>query len=397
MRKIAASYIFPVHRPPIKNGIIVLDDDGTILNLVDTKGELAEQANLEYYNGILTPGFINAHCHLELSYLYKKVPEHLGLPGFIGAINKLRNTVSDNGPGAIWQAAQEMYRQGIVAVGDVSNSGVSTSAKKNSNIHYHTFVEAFGFSPERAEKAFLIAEGIYKQLLMNGLRASISPHSPYSVSKPLFRLIKRHAESNNNIVSIHNQESPDENEFFQTGGGGIASHLKNNIGLDLTEWEPTGQSSLQSALKFLPRKNNLLLVHNNYTTKADLEVLRNGINPALLFFVVCPNSNLYIENTLPPIDLFMGEKLTICLGTDSLASNHRLSVLAEMVTLQQHFPEIPLTELLAWATINGAKALKMEDTLGTFELGKRPGINLLSGIGLVDLKLTPQSKVKRLA
>ncbi|VAW17211.1 amidohydrolase [hydrothermal vent metagenome] len=397
MRKIAASYIFPVHRPPIKNGIIVLDDDGTILDLVDTKGELAEQANLEYYNGILAPGFINAHCHLELSHLYKKIPEHLGLPGFIGAINKLRNTVSVNGSGAIRHAAQEMYRQGIIAVGDVSNSFVSTTVKKNSNILYHTFVEAFGFSPERAEKAFLTAEGIYKQLKMNRLRASISPHSPYSVSEPLFRLIKEHAESNNSIVSIHNQESLDENEFFQTGGGGIASHLKDNIGLSLAGWKPTGQDSLQSVLEFLPRKNHLLLVHNTYTTKAGLEILRNEINPVLLFFVICPNSNLYIENTLPPIGLFMGEKLAICLGTDSLASNHRLSILAEMVTLQQHFPDIPLNELLAWATINGAKALKMEDTFGTFELGKKPGINLLSGIDLVGLRLTPQSKVKRLA
>ena len=78
MRKIAATYLFSINRPPIKNGIVVIDDDGTIINVIDTKGKLTEQANLEYYNGILTPGFVNAHCHLELSFLHKKIPEQLG-------------------------------------------------------------------------------------------------------------------------------------------------------------------------------------------------------------------------------------------------------------------------------------------------------------------------------
>lgn len=396
MRKIAATYVFPIHQPPLKNGIVILDNDGTILDILDTKGKLSEQANLEYYNGILIPGFINAHCHTELSFLHNRIPEQLGLPGFLGEINKLRNEEILDKEEKIRQVDKDLFRQGINAVGDISNSIDSIWVKRNSRITYHTFVEAFGFSLLRAEKAFGIAENIYNILKSYNLPASVTPHSPYSVSDKLFQLIKDHAELNQSIFSIHNQESNDENEFFLSGKGGISNHLQNNIGLDISEWKPTGKNSLPSIIKHLPQNCHQLFVHNTFTSGDDLISLKNKRNPKNLFFVICPNSNLYIENKLPPIDLFRDEKLSICLGTDSLASNKELSMIAEMNTIQQHFPAISLHEILSWGTINGAKALKLDKILGTFEPGKKPGVNLLTGVDLINLKLNSQSKIKRL-
>jgi cytosine/adenosine deaminase-related metal-dependent hydrolase len=154
---------------------------------------------------------------------------------------------------------------------------------------------------------------------------------------------------------------------------------------------------LISILPYLPDKNPLLLVHNTFTEKLDLEALKKNRSLKNTWFVLCPNSNLYIENQLPPIKLFRDEKLNICIGTDSLASNHELSVLAELITLQQNFPELELTELLIWATLNGAKALGIEATFGSFEPGKKPGINLISGVDFKTFRLTENSKVKRLA
>jgi len=146
----------------------------------------------------------------------------------------------------------------------------------------------------------------------------------------------------------------------------------------------------------LPKENQLLLVHNTFTKKEDLDELKKLRTAENTFFVLCPNSNLYIENQLPPVSLFRDENLNICLGTDSLASNHELSVLAEMITLQMYFPEIKLEEFIEWATINGAKALQIEDIYGSFEVGKKPGVNLISGIDFKTMKLTEKSKVKRL-
>lgn len=396
MRKIAATYIFPGNQPPIKNGILNCFPDGTIAEISEYNEKITEQSGLEYYSGILVPGFVNTHCHLELSHLKGKIEEKMGIGGFIGKINELRNQETENTEKAIQIADRKMWAAGTAAVGDISNSTLTIETKRNSKIHYHTFIESFGFHPTRAERAFDYAQFVQFQFKEKGLATCIVPHSPYSVSKPLFEKIKENAIIENSILTIHNQESKSESEFFAEGTGAIENHLLNNLEIDISHWEPTGKSSLISILQYLPKENQLLLVHNTFTEKEDLVELKRLRSMENTFFVLCPNSNLYIENQLPPVSLFRNENLNICLGTDSLASNHELSVLAEMITLQLHFPEVTLEELVLWASLNGAKALQIEDKFGSFEVGKKPGVNLISGIDFKSMKLTDRSKVKRL-
>lgn len=397
MRKIAASYLFPVNAPPLKNGILTLDENNKVVAVTDTNGHLPEISGLEYYNGFLVPGFVNAHCHLELSHLRNQFEKHCGMGGFLGSVNKLRSADEDAVLQAASEAEREMFRNGIVAVGDISNNFATLRLKKNSPIVFHTFVETYGFDPSRAERAFFIAENIYEIALEMGLKVSVTPHSAYSVSEPLFQKIKIHAEKNNTLLSFHNQESQAENEFFKTGSGEIVSHLEKNLGIEVSGWQPTGKNSLESVLRFLPNENPLLLVHNTVSEKADVKTAQNYFGSNRLYFVLCPNSNLFITNRLPDIAMLAGENACICIGTDSLASNSRLSVLAEIQTIGQNFPEIGLPELVKWATLNGAKALGLESRFGSFEAGKQPGLNLITGVDVSNLKLTPQSKIKRLA
>ncbi len=396
MRKLAATYIFPGNRPPVKNGLLVCDDDGTVVELQERADNWREEAGVEYYSGVIVPGFVNAHCHLELSHLHKKVAAKTGMGGFLGQINKLRKAE----PGHVLKAMQLtdrlMWAAGIAAVGDVSNSGTSIPVKQNSKITYHTFVEAFGFHPSRAERAFDLAVQALNEFNRSGLPASIVPHSPYSVSELLFRKIQAEAVQNGGILSIHNQESQAEEQFFNEGTGPIADHLQHNIGLDLSHWQTGRSTSLNYALGFLPVENTLLLVHNTFTSENDLKSLELQRSMENTFLVLCPGSNLFIENALPPVELFRKHGLSICLGTDSLASNTVLSILKEMTTLQQHFPEIQLEELIGWACVNGAKALHISDTFGSFDAGKKPGVNLLTGVQLKNLQLTEHTKVKRL-
>jgi cytosine/adenosine deaminase-related metal-dependent hydrolase len=396
VRKISATYIFPGNQPPLKNGILICEDDGTVLDLIDTGGQLREQAGLEQYSGILVPGFVNAHCHLELSHLKEKIPEKTGLGGFLGAINKLRNSEVKNQEEAMKQADFQMWNSGIVAVGDVSNSYVSLETKRSSKIHYHTFVEAFGFHPLRAEKAFSFAEFVESLFREFGLPASVTPHSPYSVSKELFFKIREKALAEDSILSVHNQESKAEIEFFVKGTGTVFQHLSQTLALDVSHWQPTGKSSLEFTLSFIPRENPLLLVHNTFTSPKDIQLIKKERDLKNTFLVLCPNANLYIENQLPPVPLFQQEKLNICIGTDSLASNYNLSVLQEMITLQKNFQEITLTELVEWGCLNGARALGLENFLGSLEAGKKPGVNLITGADIQGQRLTEQSKVKRL-
>ncbi len=396
MRKIAATYIFPGNHPPIKNGILTCSPDGTIVEISGSNEKITEQSGLEFYSGILVPGFVNTHCHLELSHLKGKIEEKTGIGGFIGKINQLRNQETENTEKAIQVADRKMWAAGTAAVGDISNSNLSIDTKKSSKIFYHTFIESFGFLPSRAERAFDYAQFVQFQFKEKGLSNCIVPHSPYSVSKPLFEKIKANAIAEKSILTIHNQESESESEFYSKGTGAILNHLQNNLGIDTSHWQPTGKSSLISILQFLPVENQLLLVHNTFTTKEDLNELRKIRATENTFFVLCPNSNLYIENRLPPVQLFKEENLNICLGTDSLASNRELSVLAEMITIQLNFPELKLEELIQWASINGAKALQIDNQFGSFEVGKNPGVNVISGIDFKTMKLTEKSKVKRL-
>lgn len=396
MRKIAATYIYPVNQPPIKNGLITLNNDGIIVDISGNYQKLTEQSGLEFYSGILVPGFINAHCHLEFSHLKGKIEEKTGIGGFIGKINRIRNQETENIEKAIDVADRKMWAAGTAAVGDVTNSTLTVATKKKSSIFYHTFIESFGFHPSRAERAFEYAQFVEKQFNQKGLINSIVPHSPYSVSELLFEKIKANALIEKSILTIHNQESASESEFYIKGTGAIAKHLKENLGIDISHWKPTGKSSLISILKYLPAENHLLLVHNTFTTKEDLDELKKVRSAENTFFVLCPNSNLYIENKLPPVELLRNENLKICIGTDSLASNYELSVLSEIKTFQENFPDLKLDELLDWACLNGAKALQIENNFGSFEPGKSPGVNLISGVDFKKMRLTKESRVKRL-
>jgi cytosine/adenosine deaminase-related metal-dependent hydrolase len=394
VRKISATYIFPGNRAPLKNGILVCSDNGKIIELIDTGGQLKEEAGLEQYSGILVPGFVNAHCHLELSHLKGKIPEKTGIGGFVGAVNRLRNEEPEAVEKAAEKANRSLQVDGIVSVGDVSNSILTLETKRNSKIYYHTFAEAFGFHPSRAERAFSMASFVKEMCNEFGLSASVVPHSPYSVSVELFIKIRENARAENSLLSIHNQESRAEEQFFRDGSGPIAGHLKNNLGIDISYWKPTGKSPLVTTLNYLPSQNQLLLVHNTFTEESDILELKKQRAAENTFFVLCPNSNLYIENALPPVPLFHNHGLNICLGTDSLASNQKLSILAEMITLQKHFPEVTLEELVLWGTFNGAKALQVENRFGSFEPGKQPGVNLITGADLKNLKLTDKCQLK---
>ena len=195
---------------------------------------------------------------------------------------------------------------------------------------------------------------------------------------------------------MHSQECSAEDDLFRSGEGDIFRHLTENLNLDLSSFNPTGNGALESVIGWLPKENKLLLIHNIRTGQLDIDLISRTRALKQTWFVLCPGSNLFIENLLPDIELFRKNKLQICLGTDSLSSNHKLSILEEMKTIQSHFPSIHLGEIVTWATINGARALEMDSWAGTIEIGKSPGINLITGMDLHNLRLKPQSRIKKL-
>ncbi len=351
-------------------------DDAHIIRGIHQLGDL-DKEKIEYFEGILCPGFINTHGHIELAHFESKIEEGNGLIKFVSAINQLRNTFTpEEKENAIASAILRMKSNGIVAVGDIVNGTDSLKHWKNADLHLHTFVEALGFTNEFAQTRFEYAQNIYSQFGNQGSKnnfyirkQSIVPHAPYSISPKLFELISKF--SKHKIISIHNQELEAENEFYQFKTGPILDFHK-QLNIDNSFFEISGKTSLQTYLPFVTHAESLILVHNTYTKQDDLDYLKE-INSSA-FLCLCPNANWHIERTLPDIDLFMKYDFPICLGTDSLASNHDLNILSEIQKIQEFFPHIPLGVLLKWATWNGAKALRMDELLGSFEVGKKPGI-----------------------
>jgi len=368
MRFLSAHYVFPISSPPLKYGIVCVNNDGCIVDVIDTDGKLKEREKLEFYNGILVPGFVNAHCHLELSHLRNKMQPHGGLPDFVSSIGNLRTASKETIIAAAKAADEEMTRNGVVAVGDISNNADTLMIKRNSRIRYHTFIELFGLDDHRSKEIFAAAGQMKQEYDNAGMSVSIVPHAVYSVSQALWEaLYQLYKSSPPHVISIHHQESSEEFKIQN-------SKFKN---------------CLYEAFR-------CLLVHNTFSTKDDLA--QYTTSPQRFYFVLCPASNLFIQNCLPKLQLFSSQNLcqNVCLGTDSLASNTNLCILEEMKIVHQHAPDIPLNMLVQWATLNGAQALGFDYLLGSFEKYKRPGVNLITGIDFEKMRLTAESVVKLL-
>jgi cytosine/adenosine deaminase-related metal-dependent hydrolase len=394
-RKFKADNLFTGKELAGSDQVLITDHDGVVESIVkrDDAGD-----DLEVFSGILSPGFINCHCHLELSHLKNIIPERSGLVDFLSGVMQHRSFNAERIGEAIVKGEQEMFDNGIVAVGDICNTPFTILQKKQHKLFYHNFIEAIGILESdvshRYEDALKILQ-LFRESLKNETasqtnRSSLVPHAPYSVSKELFKLILN--LPGNDILSIHNQECDDENEFFETGMG-CFPELFRSMGLDISSIRPSGSRSLQSWWNSSAAKKRWILVHNVSTNEEDIRFLFNTTSAKEIFFCLCPNANLYIQNKLPPVDLFVKHNCSMVIGTDSLASNHQLNILDELKTLQFHFPALTAVELLKWATLNGAIALNTDQFLGSFEKGKRPGVILIENFD--GEKFNTRSKVRR--
>ncbi|MBL0105017.1 MAG: amidohydrolase family protein [Bacteroidetes bacterium] len=393
MRFIQADWVYPVSSAPIENGVVVLNDEGKIEDVLSRQASENLGDKIEKHSGILCPGFVNTHCHLELSHLKGKLSEKKGLPQFVKEILAGRESDSTTIQLAMKAADREMYSNGINLVGDISNLTDSIVTKTESQIQYYTFIELFDILSTKTKQAFEEGVRLRKKFTEAGLACSLVPHAPYTVTPELFAKINDDIFSSLSTLSIHNQETVSENMFF-TDQAGKMFEVMSKVNPDLLSHPPKAESALKYILTFLNSFSKLLLVHNTYTTVDDIKYVLESRKS--IYWTICANANLYIEDKLPPIDLLdsMGAKLTI--GTDSYASNWSLSVLDELKAIQNAFPEISLEKLIRWATYNGAEALRQTDKFGSLDKGKSPGILLLSLMDNTDLKSGFKS-VKRLA
>jgi cytosine/adenosine deaminase-related metal-dependent hydrolase len=401
MRKFTADYLFTGREMAEKGSVLVTKDDGTVDTILPAA---AVGEGVEVVSGLLTPGFINCHCHLELSHMKGLLPEKTGMVDFLLAVIRGRGTPSEKDldiiRDAIARGEESMLHNGIVAVGDICNTNYTLQQKGEGRMYYHNFIETMGFIEHTAHDRYKAALSLFQDFAgaytLPIAANSLVPHAPYSVSSRLFQLIANFP--GNQLITIHNQESLAENQFYQTGQGDFR-RLYKALGLDISFFAGTGKRSLSGYLPHFHRNQTLLLVHNVDTREEDLDWLRHqgdhgGVREEDLRWCLCPNANLYIGGQLPDVDLLLRHNCRIVLGTDSLASNYQLDILEEMKTLQRHFGHLSTATLLQWATYNGAETLQLEGVLGEFAPGKQPGVVLVEGIE--GGRFTDASRAQRL-
>lgn len=379
-RKFQADKIFTGFEFLDPGHVLIMDEDGKVMEIL---AEMDAGEGIQRYRGIISPGFTNAHCHLELSHLKNTIPPHTGLIPFLLDVVGKRDHDQALILDRIMAAEKEMEQEGIVAVGDICNTSITLQTKCKSKIKWNNFIEVLSMRDEKAEANLLHYEAILKafydaaiNMEDSSFKSSLVPHAPYSISNKSFEGINN--RTSHSIVSMHSQESPAEDELYAKGTGDFIRFF-NKLGLPGSPFPVTGKSSLRSCLPYFNKQQRMILVHNTFTTEEDIVFAMDHANKHLsgIHFCICANANLYIENRMPPIDLLIKNEAEIVLGTDSYSSNWQLSIAAEIRTIRKELPEIPLQLILQWATINGARALERNDVLGSFEPGKKPGIVLL--------------------
>lgn len=373
-RKIASNWLW-TPEGFLRRPLVILDDGGRILD-VRTCDDPDREPFTEFHAGLLTPGFVNAHCHLELSALRGRIPEGCGFAGFARAMGEVRGLAGEEERRAAIAAADaEMTRGGIVAVGDIANGEAAFDVKSAGRIAYRTFAEFFGLRT-------MAADGL--RPLLRHPRTSLTPHSVYSVQDAPFRALCAEGTA---PLSIHFMESPAEAELFAGRGPLHEWYARAGFACDFLHYGSPAERLVRS----IPAERPLILVHACCVGEEEVRrILAHFTAP--VYWCLCPRSNRYISRLAPPVALLRSLGARICLGTDSLASNRSLSLLDELRALGG----VPLRESLRWATLGGAEALGLDDALGTVAPGKRPGLNLLTGLDFERMALTPDTRVKPL-
>ena len=394
MKRIAAEYVYTgVSDEPVRNGFVEFAEVGTVISVGETPEPGAEK---DFRQGALTPGFVNSHCHLELSHLKGKFRRGSGMSGFINQINELRDFTSvENKKAEAAKWLDILWNSGVSAMADISNCDDTFRMKSQSPLYTRTFLEVFGTEPQDCPAIMEDVRKLAAEAASFGIDAAPTPHACYTMSPELVSAASAEALAAG-WLSYHSEESREEEDLLVSGTGALAENYR---GRHLSTPPVTGKPSLCYFIDRLlevhgaPFDEHILLVHNVCLTQEALDYALGYLNN--VWFAVCPLSNIFIHNALPPVGLMRENGLKITIGTDSLSSNDTLDMVAEMYCLAQAFPDVPLGEIIRWATYNGAEFLGKSGELGSLSPGLRPGIVWISDIA-PDGALTSESSSVRI-
>jgi aminodeoxyfutalosine deaminase len=379
MKAFRAAWVCPIDQPPIKDGVVSVAG-GKILSV----GMGASPDRIRDLGPVaLLPGLVNAHTHLELSWMRGRVPPAPKFTDWVKVMFAVRGrpdgTMSSEQIGAIAGAIGEAKDAGTVAVGDISNSLMSAQPMREAGLRGVIFHELLGFN-ERDGAVLDATREMRASASGAGVRVSLAPHAPYSTSLELFRAIRKMVNDGEcPIMSVHLGESPEEVELLENGTGPWRGMLE-MIGA----WREDWQAPACDPVSYLDRHGlidaNTLVVHGVQLSGAALARLA-AIGATV---VTCPRSNQWVGVGYPPIERFYESGVKVAVGTDSLASVQDLNLFSEIKTMRYLAPNVPASSIIESATLIGARALGLGNELGSLTPGKQAKMIAVRLPGRVD-------------
>jgi aminodeoxyfutalosine deaminase len=363
-----AAWVIPIDRAPIRNGVVVVEDR-RIVSVLEPGTRNAEPEPRDLGRVVIMPGLINAHTHLELSWLRGRVPPASRFTDWVTTLFAMRGR-PDGGMSAaqvapIHEAIAEARASGTVAVGDISNSLAAVGPMQRADLDGVVFHELLGFK-ERDGALIESTRDMRARASAGGARLSLAPHAPYSTSLELFKAIRAAVDRNAcPIMSVHLGESAEEVEFLAQGSGPWRGMLE-TIGAWRDDWRIPACDPVSYLDRHGLIDEKTLVIHG--VQFGDQALSRLAEIGATL--VTCPRSNHWVGVGYPPIERFYNSGVKVAIGTDSLASVEDLNLFSEMKTMRWLAPKLPAAKILESATLTGARGLGLKD-LGTLAPGKR--------------------------
>jgi cytosine/adenosine deaminase-related metal-dependent hydrolase len=376
VRLFRAAWIVPVARPPIRDGAIAVRDgrivaigiEGDVRAALGSAGLLAAATSTDLGDVVVMPAVVNAHCHLELSWMRGRVPPGTSMPRWALRLMSDRRAAGGDDPAAMREAVEALRASGTGAVADISNTLASVGALAASPLQALVFHEVIGFAkPDPAAEVRAARERADVAATASNVRIMLAAHAPYSVSPAMFQALGEDLAAHPDArLSVHLAESSEEVEFLATGGG-TWRHVLETVGAWNRDWTPPGTDPVTYLDGLGLVGPRLLAVHGVHCTPQGLDRLaRSGAT-----LVTCPRSNLWTGAGVPPVDAFYRSGVRVAVGTDSLASGEDLNLFGELKALHALAPEVPPSRLLRTATLDGADALGFGAEIGSLEVGKR--------------------------
>ena len=374
MARYRAEWILPIADAPIRGGWVSVEE-----GRVTALGAGAPEDAVDLGRVAVLPALVNAHTHLELSYLRGRVPPGGEFTDWIRRLMALRRQYPDPRAAEILDAIQpaiaEARASGTGLLGDISNTLVSVPLLSKSSLAAHVFHELLGLTTPDPKGRVREARDAVEAFRDTGspagdVRIGLAPHAPYSVSPALFAAIRQDLDNHRgDVSSVHLGESPAEIELLQTGGGPFRTLLE-ELGVWTDEWKPPKLSPVAylSNLGFIDSR--VLVVHGVQFEGDDLKTL-SGVGATL---VSCPRSNQHVGVGAPPLEAFYAMDVKVAFGTDSLASVPDLNMFAELAEARRLAPRVPARRLLESATSAGAAALGFGREFGRIEPGMRAAL-----------------------